>query len=89
LADLVRDLSSRLADQTALTAIWQERARVLGDQLALMPPQATIAGQPAPEVAPASSEGSAPWWRSWWSWLMLFVVIAAVVLAVMATGVVR
>jgi hypothetical protein len=38
LARLVRELSERLAEQTALTAIWQARARVLGDQLALAAP---------------------------------------------------
>lgn len=63
LAALVSELSVRLADQTALTAIWQERARVLGDHLALAPPQDA---QPAPEAVPAFSEPAAPsLWLRW------------------------
>lgn len=63
LADLVRELSTRLADQTALTAIWQERARVLGDQLALAAPVA----QPEPAAVTTPSGPAVPIWRRWWS----------------------
>jgi len=66
LADLVRELSERLADQRAVSAVWMERARVLGEPLALTAPQ-------QPPDASGSTEGpnclpgwpSSPWWRSW------------------------
>jgi excisionase family DNA binding protein len=68
LAELVRELSDRLAEQAALTAIWQERARVLGDQLALAAPQQPAEAPGAPESPDPTTEPSAPWWRSWWPW---------------------
>ena len=45
--------ADRLSEQTALTAIWQERARVLSDQLALAAPQ-------SPVEAPGATEAPAP-----------------------------
>ena len=36
---LVRELTDKLAESAAVAAMWQERARVLGDQLALAAPQ--------------------------------------------------
>jgi excisionase family DNA binding protein len=46
LADLVRDLTRQLAEQTGLTMVWMERARVLSDQLALAAPaESPVAGQ--------------------------------------------
>jgi len=58
-------------------AIWQERARMLGDQLALMPPQATIAAQPAVQLETGSSGAPAPFWLSWWPRLILFLAMVA------------
>jgi hypothetical protein len=68
LADLVRELSQRLAEQTAMTALWMERARVLSDQLALPAPEAsqtTTAGQETAPVSESTTEAPAHWWRSW------------------------
>lgn len=65
LADLVRELTGRLSEQSAMTALWMERARVLSDQLALAAPQ-------SPQDAPGSTESpdpttdtTAPWWKRW------------------------
>ena len=44
LADLVRELTDRLAEQTGLTAVWMERARVLSDLLALGGHEVACAG---------------------------------------------
>src|SRR5436853_2182974 len=80
LAVLVRELSERLADQTALTAIWQERALVLSDQLALAAPT-------APEtVEPPTNAANTLWallTRWWWvvSVLALVLALAAVLLS--------
>jgi len=49
LAVLVRELSERLAEQTGLTAMWQERARVLAGQLALAAPEGS---QTPPDANP-------------------------------------
>ena len=81
LAALVTDLSVRLADQTALTAIWQERARVLGDQLALaapVTPQEPILA--AQTVTPSSVESAVPVWRHWW---LLALALAGFVVLVL------
>jgi Helix-turn-helix domain len=86
LADLVRELSERLADQTAMTALWMERARILTEQLALQAPQpengtlgASTATQPsdpstepsAPAGAPDASTADRPIPAPWWRrWLL-------------------
>ena len=49
---LVRELSNKLAESAAVDAMWQERARVLGDQLALTPPQPVEASTPPQPVIP-------------------------------------
>ena len=78
LADLVRDLSERLAEQMAMTALWMERARVLSEQLALAAPQSAAerpqdaretaeGSEPIWEPSPASEPVSSPWWRRWLS----------------------
>lgn len=69
LADLVRELTGKLAEQTALTAVWMERARVLGEQLAIAAPADSLtAGHTAPEPPTPATDAPAPWWRAWWRW---------------------
>lgn len=50
LALLVRELSERLAEQAAVAAMWQERARVLADQLALSGPSSDERPPAGPSV---------------------------------------
>jgi excisionase family DNA binding protein len=89
LADLVRELTDRLAEQTALTAIWQERARVLSDQLALTAPQSpteapgeTETPEPIPHKASPTPLGDplAPLWRR--LWLALATLLALILMIV-------
>jgi excisionase family DNA binding protein len=61
LADLVRELSDRLADQTAMTALWMERARVLGEQLALTAPEAPQDAKNGTLNAPTAMQGPEPY----------------------------
>lgn len=48
LAALVRELTAQVADQAAVAAMWQERARMLSDQLALAAPESSPAGRTGP-----------------------------------------
>lgn len=50
LAALVRELTAQVADQAAVAAMWQERARSLSDQLALAAPE-------SPQEAPTGAIG--------------------------------
>jgi excisionase family DNA binding protein len=52
LADLVRQLTDRLAEQSAVAAMWQERARVLAERLALAAPESPE----SPLTAPGAPE---------------------------------
>jgi len=63
-------------------AIWQERARMLADQLALEAPAASTDGPTAPQPVTLPLEPSTPRWRSWWPWLLVvvFLVVAWVLL---------
>jgi hypothetical protein len=75
LADLVRQLTERLAEQTAIAAMWQERARILSERLALEAPPAPGAPLAAPGApdppnltpGPLAESGPirGPWWRRW------------------------
>ena len=50
-------------------AVWQERARVLADQLALAAPAASpLEARTASERPEPTTEAPVPWWRSWWRW---------------------
>jgi hypothetical protein len=60
LAGLVRELTESLADQRALTALWMERARVLGDQLALAAPVTRQEPNGATLDAPTAVQGPKP-----------------------------
>ena len=64
----IDELTGRLLVTTEAATIWQERARVLGEQLALGAPrpQNGIVGAPtATERQVLPTEPSAPWWRRW------------------------
>jgi hypothetical protein len=73
-----------------LTVPDQERARVLGEQLALRAPQepqnGTLEARGATQPSdPPTGEPSAPWWRSWghrWptAIMVLIVLVGALVL---------
>jgi len=86
---LVRELSDKLAESAAVAAMWQERARVLGDQLALAAPQSPQAGSretdpPEPTTEPRPDPFSTPLpphpnWRMLERWLLTVLVIVAVV----------
>jgi hypothetical protein len=69
LIELVERLTERLAEQSAVAAMWQERARMLSDQLALAAPQQPVEapGGPAPAEPTVEPPGARarPWWR-WW-----------------------
>jgi hypothetical protein len=64
LADLVRELTGRLTEQTALTAIWQERARVLGEQLALAAPLQPVDASGSMQGPGPSTEPDYRRWRA-------------------------
>jgi hypothetical protein len=92
LTELVERLTERLAEQTGLTAMWQERAGTLGDRLAAAeskllalaaPQQPTEAPGAAQPVEP-STEPSSGRWRSWAPWLLavLAIVVAVALLVV-------
>ena len=55
----IDELTGAVVERTEASAVWQERARVLTDQLALMAPQ-------QPVDAPTATEPSPPWWNRWW-----------------------
>jgi hypothetical protein len=65
---LVRELSDKLAESAAVAAMWQERARMLGDQLALAAPQQPTEAPGATEAPAPATDAPVPWWRSWWRW---------------------
>jgi hypothetical protein len=53
---LVGELSQKLAESAAVAAMWQERARVLGERLALEAPESPFTAPTGPE-----SSATAPW----------------------------
>lgn len=72
LAELVRTLSDRLTEQAAVIGMWQERCRVLTEQLALASPVApqepedgTLAASTATRAPETSGQPWRPWMRSW------------------------
>jgi len=85
LADLVRELQSRVADLAASAGMWQVRAEVLGHQLeqargelrALKEPapqeprEGALEGRRAAQAPDPSTETSTPWWRRWRAWAMI------------------
>jgi len=78
LVTLVSRLQIENRELATTAAIWQERARVLGDQLSLSAPQATIAAQPEPDPVSLAHTTTVPVWRSWW--LLAFVAAGFVLL---------
>jgi hypothetical protein len=76
LADLVRELTGKLAEQTGLTMVWMERARVLGERLALAAPDASHSPIAAQEPSHGTVRAQMPvrpaccvWRRgSWLRW---------------------
>jgi hypothetical protein len=79
LAELFRELTARLADQAAIAAMWQERARVLAEQLALSAPTSAVDASTAPET-PGPAPG--PLGRSQRVWGALAGGVAAGLLLV-------
>jgi hypothetical protein len=75
LVSLVRELSEKLAESAAVAAMWQERARVLGEQLALAAPaENPVAGQQVPAV-PLTTR-----LRALAPWALLLAIMLVVVL---------
>jgi hypothetical protein len=75
LVELLRDREARIDSLTSenrqlaeAAAVWQERARVLADQLALAAPQQPVGTSGALGPTPPITGPSASWWRSWWPW---------------------
>ena len=87
-ADLVRELTGKLAEQTGLTMVWMERAHVLGERLALAAPDASQAQQdanPGP-VAPRTTDNPVPFsgrLRVLAPWVLALLAIIAVVALVL------
>jgi len=79
LAALVRALTERLAEQTGLTAMWQERARMLSDQLALEAPKSPPDASTAPQTVEPPTDTPTPLWR----WLALVLVVAVTTMVVL------
>jgi excisionase family DNA binding protein len=90
LADLVRDLTVRLSEQTGLTAMWQERAGQLGDRLAaaesqllaLAPPGSSLTastGAKRPDLAQGEPPGRV-WPRGWIALSVLAIAVVVVLL---------
>ncbi len=76
---LVRELSDKLAESAAVAAMWQERARVLADQLALAAPsKSTLEGRTEPETAGVAQESAISRWRAWAPWVLAVLAICAV-----------
>jgi excisionase family DNA binding protein len=69
-------VENRLLAEAA--AVWQERARMLEERLALAPPQAPVEARTVPEPPDSTTEPSAPWWRRWRAWLAAGLVVAVV-----------
>lgn len=78
LADLVRELTARLAEASAVAAMWQERARALADQRAIAapePPQAPV------QAESARRRADVPRWPSQRAWAALTAVVLVLVVA--------
>ena len=78
-----RDLGRQLVDVSAAAAVWQERARVLGEQLALAAPSQPVDVSGAAQI-PEPSLASAPPLLSWRSpavYSVTAVVLVTIVLA--------
>jgi excisionase family DNA binding protein len=69
LLELVRDLQRQVIEKAEAAAMWQARAQLLAEQLALPPPQ-------SPRIA------TAPWWQRW-ALLAAAVAALAAVLGVL------
>jgi hypothetical protein len=85
LVELVERLTERLTEQSAVAAMWQERARMLGDQLALAAPQQpqTASGAPDPPAPTTDAPGPLPArLRALVPWMLL----AAILLLALALG---
>jgi len=72
---LVSQLSQKLAEASAVSAMWQERARVLGERLALSAPE-TSQGVPTSTDTPVTAQRP-PWslWRPLTYSVMAMLVI--------------
>jgi excisionase family DNA binding protein len=79
---LVRELQAQLITRTEAAVMWQERARVLADQLALPPPAAEAPTAPAPIESPDTAPGP-----SAALYARLLAVLAVLVVVLMAAGV--
>jgi excisionase family DNA binding protein len=93
LADLVRELTVRLSEQTGLTAMWQERAGTLADRLTAAesqllalaaPPESPLVARTAPKPVEPTQE---PWWRplarAWIAGLSTLLALAVILLALL------
>jgi hypothetical protein len=98
LAELVERLTERLAEQTGLTAMWQERAGTLADRLAaaeskllaLEAPKSPKAASTAPRAPDPTRGPSVRRWRSWVPWqpALIGAIILVGVLGVLVAVVV-
>lgn len=82
LVALIERQQAQLLEQTAAAAMWQERARVLSDQLALAAPQSPVEGSGGPIAPEPTVESPLPRWRAGAPWLLAVLAIVAAVLLV-------
>jgi hypothetical protein len=76
---LVSELSQKLAESAAVAAMWQERARVLADQLALAAPKSSLEGLGSTEPADSTHEPLLARLRPLAPWVLAVLAIVVVV----------
>jgi len=81
LVALVDRLERDNRDLAASAAMWQERARVLADQLALPAPESPQAAPLAAESVPLAPTSAGSALAAWMRWRWLLVTLAVAVLA--------
>jgi len=84
LVALVDRLQAENRDLAAAAAVWQERARVLGEQLVLTAPQQPQDASGSTEGQKPSLEPSSLWWHSWAGYGVGVVAVVALMIGLLA-----